>query len=145
MTQSRRDFFKIVAGGITFLLAKNDITEAATKAYTSIESNSGLIKPIIPLESGKYLVRVVDIGIKPSVIRPEELNFWFSFQTLDNKTKLTQTISPRAPWEIKKICDKGKLEIIADSLDLTELIGKEIEIKVDKIDYMNRKVNRISQ
>lgn len=140
MTTNRREFMQIVAGGITFALAAKNIelpkvTEPPTTTLLGKELTTP--KSTELLSEGWYQVKIVDIDIKDSHIRPEP-NFWFKFEEVESKRELVQVISSVAPYYLLEMVKKTEIPNVHDSVDLNDMIGKEIKVKVEHQIYMDK-------
>lgn len=126
---SRRDFFKIIAGGITFTLAAKDIKvppTLKTQAPATTQLGKELSKSLVP--EGWHTVKITDIDIRDSKLRPGNIFFDFKLETKEGNI-LHSFQSPNAPYGIVKMLKKHNIPV-RDSVELTQLIGKEIDIEV---------------
>lgn len=143
MTTNRREFMQIVIGGLTFALTqRNKELPPITEQSPAVVNTAPLLEPkpeqaLLP--EGYYTVKIVDIDIKDSKLRPEP-NFWFKFEEVESKRELVQVISshPHAMHELMKMVDKTPEVKHQDSVDLTGMIGKEIQVVINHHKYMNR-------
>jgi hypothetical protein len=140
----RRNFFKTVVGGITFTLAAKDI-KFESKIPKSIppastELGKELVKDLVP--EGFHKVIITDIVPKISQ-RTGKPYFDFELETKDGQM-LHNYVSPEAPHQIRKIMDQTNIETVNDSLELTQFIGKEIDVKVEQVIFHDRNMNRVS-
>lgn len=141
---NRRDFMKIVMGGITFSLLpqiKAPI-EAKTVAPATTILGKELASPVL-LKEGWYKVVIDNVDFKPSRMNPEEMNIWFECSTVDTGQKLAKIISSRAPMFALDFVKRLNLLPIHDGYDLTQAIGKTVDVKVKQQKYMNKYVNSV--
>ena len=141
MTTNRREFMQLVIGGIAFGLAAKNVEAKPVENTTGllVEPQALTEEPKALLPEGYYTVKIVDIDIKDSRIRPEP-NFWFKFEEVQSKRELVQVISssPLALHELMKMVDKVPEVRHQDTVDLTGMIGKEIGVVINHHKYMNR-------
>lgn len=141
MTTNRREFMQLIVGGIAFGLAAKNVEPKPVENTTGllVEPQALTEEPKALLPEGFYTVKIVDIDIKDSRIRPEP-NFWFKFEEVESKRELVQVISssPLALHELMKMVDKVPEVRHQDTVDLTGMIGKEIGVVINHHKYMNR-------
>jgi hypothetical protein len=145
MTHTRREFFKFTAGAMSFMVFKPDISFIPTNPIPPATTTLGqeLVRPL--LKEGLHTVKILDINIKESPVTGEP-QLWFSFETIfGEKTILTQVVSPRAPWEIIKLANKANAPIVHDSVDLTAIIGRQIDVEVKHVEYNKRTLMQVKQ
>lgn len=141
----RRDFFKIVVGGISFLAFKSGTSHIPITPEPPATTLLGqeLVRPLLP--PGWYKVKLIDVDVKESRLTGEP-NFWFSFETTQEpKTVITQIVGSRAPWEIIKIADKAGAMQVHDSIDLTSIIGREIDVEIKHQEFKGRTFMSVRQ
>lgn len=141
MIFNRRKFFQFMGAGITFTLAKPKLSKANPLPNPiTTEKPTTLLLP-----EGWYEVRITDIDTRPSR-RDDYENFWFKFETVfPPKVELVQVISPMAAHELLKMIRKTDIQPVHDSVELNQLIGKQIKIEVKHRNWNDQKLMQVSQ
>lgn len=142
---SRRNFFKIVLGGITFSLAAKDINLSPVESKTIAPATTSLGRELSRnlVSPGWHRVKITDILIKESK-KDGSPYFVFDMQTKDGSI-IHYGVSPKTPHHIFNMINKTgtKVKIVHDSFELDELIGKELDVEVKIETFNNRNYNRV--
>jgi hypothetical protein len=142
----RRSFLKFVGGGITFSITKPIVSKVpipATPAPATTDLGKELVKPLL-IPEGWHKVKILDVDLTESKATGKPY-FSFTFETVDTQRTLTQMVSPEFPHDLLKMLKKADIPIIGDSVELNELIGKVIDVKVEQRQFHNRFLNSVSQ
>lgn len=139
MNMNRRSFFGIISapvviGGISFKL---------DKPITAIEKTKE--KPVIRLlEDGFYKIKIVDIKFQESKMHSGEINIHIVMCELESKVHIHNILSPRAPWITMLFINKFDIPTVHDSVDLSEAIGREAIVYVEKREFNKKYHNNVN-
>ena len=147
---NRRTFINVVSSGFTFALIAPTLkvkTDEPTKYNQPTEILTGLKdnhKPPTLWNEGWHTVKIHDVYMKPSRLDGTK-NIVFELESLDGQSKLYNYFSEKAPAFIIPFIAKAGINVTTatESVDLTNTIGKEIQIEIKHEQFMNRTMNRI--
>lgn len=142
---NRREFGKILfKGTLVSIIAPNVLTTIANKTQAPVLTTLGreLTEGKL-LSPGWHRVVIENILESPSK-RDDSINIQIVMRAVDEDAmRISQFINEKHPYPILDYLSKASIEIENDSVDLNNLLGKEINIEVQKIIFKDKEMRMV--
>lgn len=142
---NRREFGKLVfKGALVSIIAPNILSRVSIQAQPAALTDLGR-----ELTKGKLLSpgwhRVVIENIFESQSKRDGSTLvHIVMKPLDEDAmSVSQVISEKFPTPLLKVLERANLNVEDDSVDLNDLLGKEIDVEVQKIEYRDRELRSV--
>ena len=142
---NRREFGKLIfKGTLVSIIAPNVLSRVLVTAQPPALTTLGkeLTKGKL-LSSGWHKV-VIENVFESTSKRDGSMLVHIVMKPLDEDAmSVSQVVSERFPSPILSTLEKANINIEGDSVDLNDLIGKEINVEIQQIKYANREFSSV--